>query len=140
MGSLKSGLIVLALCGMTACGGGGSDAGKSPFGSASTPSVSSPTLDLTLSSPTPTASAPATVTAIVKTAAGAAAVGEVVFFFSLGNLGVFDSPSALTNAGGIATVQLSPASPAASGIDKVFATVTVNQIILSKSIGFQVSP
>lgn len=131
-----------------ACGGGGNDAGTSPFGSGSGSGGSGgtgggtsgvPTITLSLSSTTVTAATPATATATVLNASGAAVSGQVVAFSTVSGLGTFNATSALTDASGKALVAVYPASGATSGADQVVATTTVNGVALTASQGFQLS-
>lgn len=125
---------------MSACGGGGGSEGTSPFvKAASSPAVSAPTLVLAISSPSPTASAPSTVTATVKDATGSPASGKVVFFFAPVSLGTFTPDTSLTDVSGNAFSQLSPAAGTAGGAGNVTATTNVNSVVLSQTIGFQVA-
>lgn len=101
-------------------------------------STGAPTLILSISSTTVTSAAPATVTATARDAKGAAIVGQVVSFSSNGGLGAFSSNTVLTDAKGVATVQLSPASPTANGADLVVAKVSGTGTETSGTIGFQV--
>jgi hypothetical protein len=131
---------------LAACGGGGGSAGNAPFGSgngsgggtgggnAVTYSVA-----LTLSAQTVTSSQPATVTARVASSAGSALSNQVVSFSTSTGLGAFSAATALTNADGVATVTLSPATASAVGADTVIASTTVNGAVVSGSLGFQLT-
>lgn len=126
---------------VAACGGGGGDAGTSPFpgGGGGGGTSGDPTIELTLSSSTVSAGAPATVTAIVRDATGAGVVGQVVSFSTSGGLGVFSVNSALTDATGAAVVSMSPASSSATGADTVVASATVGGVSVEASRGFQLT-
>lgn len=100
--------------------------------------VGTPSIALLLSTSTVTTTTPATVTASVKDANGAAVTGQVVKFTS-GGLGTFSPSSALTDANGLAVVSLSPATPTTTGADLAVATVTFNGVALPASQGFQVA-
>ena len=129
-------LATLSLSGLlVACGGGDRIPGSSTGGTTGAPTVS-----LSLSSITVTSDAPVTVTALVKDAAGVAVVGQVVTFTTVATLGTFSPSSALTDATGQAAVKLAPSAPTANGADTVVATVTVNKLIATASIGFTVVP
>ena len=141
-------LIFVAGLMLAACGGGGSVPYCGPGvtscstggGSGGTGSnTGTPTLILSISSTTVTVAAPATVTATARDAKGAALSGQVVSFSSNSGLGAFYANSVLTDANGVATVQLSPASPTANGADLVVAKVTGTGADTSGTIGFQVS-
>jgi hypothetical protein len=83
----------------------------------------------------------ATATVTVTDAAGAALVNAVVIF-TVDTAGVAvltpSSGTALTNASGVATVSLAPASLAASGAATLTATTQVGTVAVSESIGFAV--
>lgn len=100
--------------------------------------VGTPSLALALSTSTVTTTTPATVTAAVRDANGAAVVGQVVSFSTAGGLGAFAPASALTDAGGNATVRLAPAAATTTGADRVVATTTINGTTLTTSQGFEV--
>lgn len=129
--------VVAAL--MTACGGGGGDAGCSPIdgcsggggsGSGSTLSVS-----LTLSDRTVTAAAPVTVTAKVISSNSPVA-NAVVHFTVDGDLGFLSANSGLTNSNGETSVVLTPAVTTVGGADVVRASVTVGTETASASENF----
>jgi Bacterial Ig-like domain (group 1) len=132
---------------LAACGGGGADAGTSPFGSGSgngiggtnNGSTAAPTVALVLSSSTVTTAAPVTVTATVKDAAGSALPNQVVTFSTGLGYGVLSSPTALTNASGQAIVTLSPAASTTIGADTLTASVAVNAVTATATAGFQLT-
>lgn len=141
-------IAVLAV--VSACGGGGSDAGSSVFGSGGGGgtgggtgggggTVRTPTISVGLSTTTVTAAAPATVTAVVKDATGAPVTGQVVQFGTSGGLGKLSSSSALTDATGSASVSLQPATSSTTGADQVTASTTVNGSALLATAGFQLT-
>ncbi|MFZ2991175.1 MAG: Ig-like domain-containing protein, partial [Ideonella sp.] len=125
----------LALVG---CGGGGADAGDSPFnpGTGETTTLS---ISLVLSSSTVTSAAPVTVTAKVLDDANAAVSGAKVEFAVAGSLGNLSATSALTDASGNAVVTLTPASTTASGADTVSASVTLDTVVSTATAGFQLT-
>jgi len=133
---------VLAL-GMVACGGGGGSAGD-PIngggggggggGGSTTPPA---TMTMELSSSTVTVAAPATVKVTLKSRTGQALPGYVVTFSSTLNLAAFSAPSALTDANGVATVQVQPLNGNAAGADTVIAQTTVETTVISSQAGFQ---
>lgn len=130
-------LSVVMLLAVAACGGGGGSAGTPVVGGGGT--GAQPRLTLELSTATVTASAPATVTAKLVNAAGAPLPGVVVTFASLGGLGTFSSPTALTDAAGVATVTLQPQTATSTGADTVTASATVGTAEVSASVGFQLT-
>lgn len=141
---------------LVACGGGGSDAGRSPFGTGSGSGAGAGTVSgntntvtneagslvVSLSSRTISASSPAVVTALVKDAAGNV-VPDAVVTFGLTNAGLatLSSTSGLTNANGEASTTLTPKS-SAEGAGYVTATVTLSgaTAALSSQYAFSVSP
>lgn len=131
---MLAGLLLAAL--MTACGGGGGSPGTTPGGiggPGSTPTSSTPTVALELRDAanqlvTTVSTSPAVYAkATLRTAQGAAAAGQVVNFSGDGTLIKFlpASGSALTDASGVATVQVLPASATAAGAGVITATATV---------------
>lgn len=146
--SIKSwvaGLCVLALVG---CGGGGSagdsalgdGAGTPVLGGGTTGGVGGPTLSISLSSPNVTAQAPATITATVRTATGAAVAGAVVsFVLERSDLATLAADSGLTNAQGMATVGLLAAGNGLTGADTVKVTANLGTTTLTSNAGFSVS-
>lgn len=129
---------------LTACGGGGGSAGDpilpSPgTGTGNGSGNSGVSMTLALSSTTVTAAAPATVSATIKDATGAAIPGQVVAFSTSASLGSFSATSALTDANGVASVSLSPAASSSTGADTVVATATVKTAALTASAGFQLT-
>lgn len=151
MSILKRVAALSAFAIMTACGGGGSDAGTSSFGGGSGGGTGSggggsgggssatASITLALSSNTITAATPATATATVLNAAGAAVSGQVVSFSTASGLGSFNSTSALTDSAGKALVAVYPAAGASTGADQVVASTTLNGAALTASQGFQLS-
>ncbi len=114
---------------VAACGGGGG--GKSLYGSTTSSgtsgstSTSTGTVTVALSSSTVTSAAPVTVTATVTSASGAVVSNQVVTFATTNGYGTFSPNSALTNASGIASVYLFPASSTTVGADTVVATAAL---------------
>lgn len=123
---------------LVGCGGGGKDAGTSPFGSGSgsgsssgstsgtntgTASSSSGTVVLALSSTVVSSSSPGVVTALVKDASGAVITNAVVNFTSSSTLATVNPTSALTDGSGQAATTLVPAVNAGNGAAYVNASV-----------------
>lgn len=148
------GLCVVAVA-LTACGGSGG-AGTSPFGSGSgsgsggttgsnSGTVTSNTagsLVLSLSNSTVSASQPATVTAVVKNAAGSPVAGALVTFALSGassSVGTLSVASALTDSRGEAATTLTPANGATSGAAYVTASADTSGGALTSKVGFSVS-
>lgn len=133
-------LASLAISSLVACGGsvsssdanggGGGDGGAGTAGG---------TIELSLSSTTVTAGAPAIVSALVRDATGAGVAGQVVSFSTPGGLGAFSVNTALTDATGAASVSLTPATDARSGADQVVANASLNGEALEASKGFQLT-
>ncbi len=103
------------------------------------------TLTITLSSNTVTFGAPVTATATLRDASGAAVGGVVVSFAATSGLVVFDpaSATALTNAGGAATVNVDAASAASAGATTITASASVvasgaTVTVTSQGIGISV--
>ena len=129
----RIGAVVLAVA-LTACGGGGSDAGCSVFstscttgtgtGATTTTTAGTGTVALSLSADSVSASAPVTVTALVKNAAGEVVAGTVVNF-TVANGGATPVPQrVVTDAKGVAATVLQ-VSPGGSGADYVVANADI---------------
>jgi hypothetical protein len=119
---------------LTACGAGTSD----------TPTSTSPSLTVTMTNggvpvTSITSGTPATVHATLKDETGAAITGKVVTFSTDAALAtITPAATALTDATGVATVTLSPASPTAAGATAVTAIAQVGTTALSGSLGYSV--
>jgi hypothetical protein len=140
----RSLLCVTLLAALAGCGGGGSGGSGTPVvgpgsGSSSPTASDSATVALSLSSTTVTAGAPATVTATVVNKSGTPVAGIVVKFSTDAGLGAFSATSALTDANGVATVVLSPATSTTAGADTLKATATYAGTDYSASAGFQLT-
>lgn len=105
-----------------------------------TAGTGSPSLELDLSTLTVRTDTPATVTATVRSAAGAVLSGQVVSFKSLGGLGVLSAPAALTDVNGRAIVTLVPVAADTKGADQVQATATVAGTAVQDTKGFLAEP
>ncbi len=95
-----------------------------------------PSLALTLSNSNISATAPATVRATVRNAAGALVPGAVVSFRTQFNLGVFDAVTAITGAAGtanegVASAVVSPRTSTTTGADVVTGAVTLAGVTAS---------
>jgi protocatechuate 3,4-dioxygenase beta subunit len=91
-----------------------------------TVTAQSPTINLTPSSSTLTfTTAPLTLSATVRDAAGAVVANQLVRFAASNGLVRLNVSSALTNAGGVAAVQVSPLAASTSGAEIVTASATV---------------
>ena len=136
----------LGICAlMAACGGGGGSSGAAGFGTGTgtgtTPTTpASPTVVMSISSTSVTSTAPVTVMATVRDAAGAAVVGQLVKFSTAGSFGTLSPSSALTDASGTAAVKLAPATASTNGADNVVAAATVKASLVTGVIGFTVVP
>ena len=125
---------------LAACGGGGGSAGTTSNSTGpSGTTAGSVTLLVSISTTTATATVPAVVSAALIDATGAPVAGQVVSFSTNSGLGAFNVNTALTNSSGVATVQLSPASPTSNGADLVVAKATIAGVSVAGTIGFQVS-
>ena len=128
--------VVLAGC----SAGGKSDTGGGGGSGGCTTNCAASTLTLALTSNNVTTSAPVTATATVKDATGKAVVGTVVSFSVNATVGKLGSSAALTNASGVATTTLAPASATTPpGADTITATATINGTTVTQSAGYQVS-
>ncbi|MDC8760262.1 Ig-like domain-containing protein [Janthinobacterium fluminis] len=131
-----SGWLALAACAalLLACGGGGGNPGAVPGnGNPGTGTTAAATVAVSFvnasgqAANAVTSAAPLTARALVKDAAGKAVANALVTFATDAELGVF-SPSAgtaLSDASGVASVTLRPASLAASGAGTVTASATL---------------
>ncbi len=129
---------------LAACGGG-SDVpycgpGCVPTDGDGSGPTGAPSVVVSISTTTITSSESAKVTATVRNSKGVAQAGQVVSFSTNGGLGAFSAATALTGSDGVATVELSPASPTSNGADLVVAQATVAETDASGTIGFQVTP
>lgn len=102
----------------------------------SAPPVGSPSLSIALTTTSVTSSAPATVTSTIKDAAGNPLPNLVVKFSTIDGLGAFNPASALSDANGVVTSKLSPASSTTSGADLAVVTATVDGALLTATAGF----
>ena len=133
--ALLAGVCMLALAGCG--GGGGGDAGAPVVGGGGNGGNNgNPTVSVSLSNTVVSSAAPVTVTATAKTATGVPAANVVVNFETENKLGSFSAPSALTDASGVATVTLNPASVNATGADTVIATANVAGTQAAGRVGF----
>ncbi|MBS0447310.1 MAG: Ig-like domain-containing protein [Proteobacteria bacterium] len=98
--------------------------------------VGTPTITIALSTTNVTTAAPATVTAVVKDAAGNALQGQVVKFSTVDSLGTFNPPSALTDSTGKVSVLLSPATSTTNGADLAVAQATIAGTQVTATAGF----
>lgn len=148
-------IVALSAAGLlVACGGGGSDAGTSPFGSGSgtssgsttsTGSVSNNTagtLVLSISNSQISSSLPGTVTAVLRDAAGNPIRGELIDFAVSGTssgIAQVSPASAITDDNGQAATTLTPVAGATSGAAYVTASAATSSGTLSARTAFSVS-
>lgn len=141
--------VLLSAMLVAGCGGGGGSSGTSVFGgdstdssgsSGSSASTTSAILSLTLSSTTVTTASPATVTVVAKDSSGNVLPGVVVAFSTTAGSGVFNVASALTDAAGVASVTLSPASATSSGADTITAAATIDGTTVTSTKGYSLTP
>jgi hypothetical protein len=123
------GMLFAAL--MTACGGGGGSAGAVPGATPPTAAKPSILLDIVTSAGAVTSTVSSGTStfarATVLDAAGAKSAGTVVTFSTASSLAVFSpsSGTALTDANGVATIQILPATNTAGGAGVLSANATV---------------
>lgn len=98
----------------------------------------SPSLDLALSRTSVSAAQPADVTVALRNAAGDPVSGQVVTFNVIRGLATTNVATALTNASGVATVRLVPATAVSAGADEISASVSLGGTNLQRTSGFQV--
>ncbi len=121
---------------LVGCGGGGGDAGSSPFGGVN----KAPTLTLALSSSSVTANTPVTVVATVRDGNGQPVSGVVVSLaVTRPELSVLNASSVLTDAQGEARAVLSASSSGITGADDLSATATVGTASVQARAGFSVT-
>jgi hypothetical protein len=142
--------VALSAVGLVACGGGGGASGTSPFGSGSgttdstgtTGVVSNQSASVVVNiSPSNviSASAPGTVTALVKDASGNPIAGTIVTFTVSGTLAVVSPATVLTDATGSASTVVSPSSSSAVGATYVTAAADTAGGTLSTRLALSVS-
>ena len=107
--------------------------------SATVAPAGAPSIALALSTNVVTIATPATATATVRDSTGAGIANQVVKFSTVDGLGSPSPTSALTNASGVASIQLAPITAGTSGADQLLATTTVNGTALQASQGFQLT-
>jgi len=151
IGHLKA-LAGLLLAGaLVACGGGGGSpgaAGGAGGGGGSLP-TNTPTLALSLVDTTGAAVSGNAVTpgstvfarALVRDEGGAAVANKLVSFTSTGQVVAFQPASGqvLTDASGVASVQVTPSSLSSAGADTITASATVNDTPVAASLDVQTS-
>ena len=104
-----------------------------------TVSAGAPTINLTISSTTLRGSTGAVVlSAVVRDAAGNFVSNAMVSFASAGGRVRFDAPSAVTNASGLATVNVVASDPSAKAADTLTAAATVDTVAVQSALAVQV--
>ncbi len=141
-------LLFLVTLGLAGCGGGSAGGTTTPVnGGTATPATAS--LSVTLTDPTSgaartsiTLGSPAKANATVLDSSGKA-VANTVVTFTITPTGLASmTPStgtALTNASGVAAIQIDPASLTAAGAATITATASVGTTTVSGSKGFTIS-
>ena len=133
---------------LVACGGGGGSPGitSGSSGAGSTPAAGTPTLvvDLVDAAGVKTnfvSGSGVTARAIVKDATGAVVAGKLVTFTADALLIKFNplSGQVLTDANGVASIQVSPASLTAAGAGSLNVATTVGTTALTAGFDFQLS-
>ena len=135
MKTLRTWLVLLMALMMTACGGGGGSpgttSGTTPGSGAAPVATASVTVSLVNASGQPansvSAAAPLTAKALIKDASGALVANALVTFAADNTLAVLapSSGATLSDANGVASVTLRPASLAANGAGKVTASAII---------------
>lgn len=142
-------LVIVGAAALSGCGGGGGSSGTAPFGGGTTTAATGTTgvaantsgsVVLNLSSNVISASAPGTVTALVKDASGAV-VPNAIVTFSVSNSGIatISPTSVLTDSSGQASTVITPASSSAIGAAYVSASADTSAGTLTTKIAFSVS-
>ena len=142
-------LLFLSTLGLAGCGGG-SAKGTTTTVSGGTPTPATASLSVTVTDPTSgaartsiTLGSPAKANATVLDTSGKA-VANTVVSFTITPAGLASmTPStgtALTNASGVASIQIDPASLTAAGAATITATAAVGTASISGSLGFSISP
>ena len=98
-----------------------------------------PTLTMTTSNTIVTSIAPATLSILVKDAAGnPAGAGTIVSVSSVFGLSAFDATTILTNSSGLAQVLVSPKSAGSNGADQILASATVGGFAATAQTALQI--
>jgi hypothetical protein len=140
--NIKTFFATLVAAGLTACGGGGGDPGGTNSATGGqNPTTPTYVLNLELSSSTVSLGKPIEVKATLQSSRGVAVAGAVVSFSTTLSQGVFipAAATALTDASGVAQIQLVPANASASGADTLVAAATVSGVSVTVSRGFQLT-
>jgi len=133
---------------LVACGGGGGSPGTTTgsSGAGSTPATGSPTLTLELVNAAgvktnSVSGSGVTARATVKDAAGTVVAGKLVTFTGDASLIKFSplSGQVLTDASGVASIQVSPASLTAAGAGSLNAATNVDTTALTAGFDYQLS-
>ena len=135
---------------LVACGGGGGSAGSTSFGTSTNavaPVKGTPTITLTIvdSSDVPPASnsitsgAPFFVKAVLKDANQIAIANKLVSFSTASSVASLAQSSALTDANGIARVQIAPVSLTNVNAGNLVASATIDSVAVTSNIDFQTS-
>ncbi len=129
---------------LAACGGGGGSSGATPGGGTGTGSAPTITLELQTAAGASTTVVnnvtPVSARATVRNAAGTPIAGQVVTFTQEGGLARFvpAGGTALTDANGVATVQILPASANSAGAGTLKAETVVGTASVSSTLSFSV--
>lgn len=138
---------------LTACGGGGGNPGTvsgttdSGSGTGSSTATKTPTITVTIVDATDT---PVTSNAIgsgalfyakavVRNASGSAVANKLVTFATASTVATLAQASALTDANGVAKVQISPVSLTAANAGNLVASATVDTVAVSSDLDYQTS-
>lgn len=136
---------------LTACGGGGGNpgtvSGTAGSGSGTSTATKTPTITVTIVDATDT---PVTSNAIgsgalfyakavVRSASGSAVANKLVTFATASTVATLAQASALTDANGVAKVQISPVSLTAANAGNLVASATVDTVAVSSDLDYQTS-
>lgn len=135
---------------LAACGGGGGDPGTvsgTTTGTGNTATTSAPTIalaivDATGASVTSNAIGSGAlfyVKAVVKNASGSTVANKLVTFTTASKVATLAQGAALTDASGVAKVQISPVSVTAANAGNLVASATVDAVAVSSDLDYQTS-
>lgn len=153
MNLLKYGMGLVVAIALTACGGGGGSAGTTGGSTGTTTTTTTttttsvPTISLSIVDAAGTAVTSNAIgsgalfyaKALVKNASGNTVANKLVTFTTASTVAILAQASALTDASGIAKVQISPASITAVSAGNLVASATVDTVAVSSDLDYQTS-